>query len=185
MVELERDALVGRGPALPGLKDIGIRKGAFTFLLGVVVADVGWGAVEDGRGGDDEVGVGVVACEVVGGTDGPDVVDDADEVWSGCEVPVEDSWFWVVPGANLRKAARAAASRGADGMSWSCTLGRSPSGGARWGIGCSLPSEVAGTGAVRALGVLCGTSCCSGRSCGAAPSANLRSTQGCHTPAGP
>ena len=32
---------------------------------------------------------------------------------------VEDSWFWVieVPGDNLRKAARAAASRGVDGVS--------------------------------------------------------------------
>jgi hypothetical protein len=115
MVGLERGALVGRGPALPGLKDIGIRKGTFTFLLGVVVVDVGCGAGEDGRGGDDEVGVGVgvgvVACEVVGGRG-----VDADVVWCGCEVPVEDSWFWVVPGDNLRKAARATASRGAGGV---------------------------------------------------------------------
>ena len=30
----------GRGPALPGLKDIGIRDGTFTFLLGVVIVGV-------------------------------------------------------------------------------------------------------------------------------------------------
>jgi hypothetical protein len=118
MVGLERGG-AGRGPALPGLKFIGIRKGTFTFLLGVVVVGVGCGVVEGGRGGDDGVGVDTVACEVVGGRDGPGVVDDADVVWWGCEVPVKDSWFWVieVPGDNLRKAARAAASRAVDGVS--------------------------------------------------------------------
>lgn len=79
MEGLEWCALAGRGPALPGLKDIGIRKGTFTFLLGGVVVDVGCGAIEGGRGGEDGVGVD---CGVVGGRDGP-VVDDADVVWEG------------------------------------------------------------------------------------------------------
>ena len=129
MEGLERGALLGRGPALPGLKVIGIRTGTFTFLIGVVVVGLGCGAEEGGRGGD-EVGVDSVACEVVGGGDGPGVVD---VVWGSCPVPVEDSWFWVieVPGDNLRKAARAAASRGVEGVPWSCASGRSPSGGAR------------------------------------------------------
>ena len=86
MLGLERDALAGRGPALPGLKDIGIRGGTFTFLLGGVVADVGCGAVGGGRG-DDGVGVVTVACEVAG----PGVVDDADVVCGDCGVAVEDS----------------------------------------------------------------------------------------------
>jgi hypothetical protein len=90
MEGLERGALLGRGPALPGLKVIGIRKGTFTFLLGVVVVDLGCGAEEGGRGGDDKVGVDSVACGVVGGRDGPGVVD---VVWVSCGVPVEDSWF--------------------------------------------------------------------------------------------
>ncbi len=92
MLGLERDALAGRGPALPGLKDIGIREGTFTFLLGIVVADGDGWAVGGGRG-DDGVGVDTVACEVVGsgGGDGPVVVDDADIVWWGCEVTVDDA----------------------------------------------------------------------------------------------
>ena len=89
MVGLERDGLAGRGPALPGLKDIGIREGTFTFLLGVVVADVGCGAV--GSGEDDGIGVDTVACEIVGVEDGPGVVGDADVVCWDCEVTVEDS----------------------------------------------------------------------------------------------
>jgi hypothetical protein len=91
MLGLERDALAGRGPALPGLKDIGISEGTFTFLLGVVVADVGCGAVEGGRG-DDRVGVDNVACGVAGVGGGPGVGDDdADVVCWDCEVAVEDS----------------------------------------------------------------------------------------------
>jgi len=89
MLGLERDALAGREPALPGLKDIGIREGTFTFLLGGVVADVGCGAVGGGR--DDGVGVDTVACEVVGVGDGPGVVDDADVVCWDCGFTVEDS----------------------------------------------------------------------------------------------
>jgi hypothetical protein len=53
----------GRGPALPGLKDIGIRDSTFTFLLGVVIVGVGCGAAGGGRG-DDGVVVDTVACEV-------------------------------------------------------------------------------------------------------------------------
>lgn len=87
MLGLERD-VAGRGPVLPGLKDIGIKEGTFTFLLGVVVADVGCGAVGGGRG--DGVGVDTVACEVAGVGDGG-VVDDADEVCWDCGVAVEDS----------------------------------------------------------------------------------------------
>lgn len=83
------DALAGRGPALPGLKDIGIREGTFTFLLGVVVADVGCGAVEGGRG--DGVGVDTVACEDAGVGDSPGVVGDVDVVCWDCAVAVEDS----------------------------------------------------------------------------------------------
>ena len=89
MEGFERFALAGRWPTLPGLKDIGIRKGTFTFLLDGVVVDVGCEPVEDGRGGG-EVGVGSVFCGVVGGRDGS-IVDDADVVWGGCEVAVEDS----------------------------------------------------------------------------------------------
>ena len=90
MLGLEKDALAGRGPALPGLKDIGINEGTFTFLLGVVVADVGCGAVGGGRG-DDGVGVDTVACEVAGVGGGPGVGDDADVVCWDCEVVVEGS----------------------------------------------------------------------------------------------
>jgi hypothetical protein len=79
---LGRGALAGRGPAPPGLKDIGIREGIFTFLFGVGVADVGCGAVEVERGGTDEVGGGIVACVVaVGGTDGTEGVDNTDVAW--------------------------------------------------------------------------------------------------------
>jgi hypothetical protein len=81
--------LAGRGPALPGLKDIGIREGTFTFLLGVVVADVGCGAVGGGRG--DGVGVDTVVCEDAGVGDSPGVVGDADVVCWDCAVAVEDS----------------------------------------------------------------------------------------------
>lgn len=85
------DALAGRGPALPGLKDIGIREGTFTFLLdGVVVGvGVGWGAVGGGRG--DGVGVDTVVCEDAGVGDSPGVVGDADVVCWDCAVAVEDS----------------------------------------------------------------------------------------------
>jgi hypothetical protein len=89
MLGLERDALAGRGATLPGLKDIGIREGTFTFLLGVVVVGVGCGAMGGGRG-DDGV-VDTVGCEVAGVGDGPGVVDDADVVCWDCEVAVEDS----------------------------------------------------------------------------------------------
>jgi hypothetical protein len=89
MLGLESDALAGRGPALPGLKDIGIREGTFTFLLGVVVADVGCGVVGGGRG--DGVGVDTVACEVAGAGDSPGVVGDAEVVCWDCEVAAEDS----------------------------------------------------------------------------------------------
>jgi len=82
--------LAGRGPALPGLKDIGIREGTFTFLLGVVVADVDCGAMGSGRG-DDGVGADTAACEVSSVEDGPGVDDDADVVCWDCEVAVEDS----------------------------------------------------------------------------------------------
>jgi hypothetical protein len=89
MLALGRDALAGRGPAFPGPKDIGIREGTFTFLLGIILADVGCGAVGGGRG-DDGVGVNNVVCEVTGVGDGPRVVD-VDVVCWDCEVAVEDS----------------------------------------------------------------------------------------------
>ena len=69
---------------LPGLKDIGIRVGTFTFLFGVGVADVGCRLVEVERGGGDEVGGGTVACVVaVSGADG--AVGNADVAWWGCK----------------------------------------------------------------------------------------------------
>jgi hypothetical protein len=87
MLGLERDALAGRGPILPGLKDIGIREGTFTFLLGVVVAGVGCGAMGCGRG--DGGVVDTVGCEAAGV--GAGVVDDADVVCWDRDVAVEDS----------------------------------------------------------------------------------------------
>lgn len=119
MGELGTGGLAGRGPVPLGLKDIGIREGTFTF--GVVVADIGCGAVGVRREGGDDVGVGTAACVVGDGTDDPGTVDDPGVVWWGCGVSVEDSESCVpgVPGDNLRKAARAAASLGADGISWS------------------------------------------------------------------
>jgi hypothetical protein len=97
------------------------------------VADVGCGAVEVERG-PDGVGVGTVACDVAdGGTDGTGAVDNADVAWRGCEGLVEGPWFWALglTGDILRMAACAAASRGVDGVPWSCEMGCSPSGGTR------------------------------------------------------
>ena len=81
--------MAGRGPTLPGLKDIGIREGTFTFLLGVVLADVGCEVI--GGGGEDDGVVDAVGCEVAGVGDGPGVVDDADVVCWDCKVAVKDS----------------------------------------------------------------------------------------------
>jgi len=105
--------LAGRGPVPPGLNDIGINEGTFTFLFGVVTGTgVGCWGVEVEREGTVGVGAGTVGCTVVDGTGGSRALGDANVVWGGCEVLVEDSWFreFGASGDNLRRAARAAAS---------------------------------------------------------------------------
>ena len=70
MEDPERGALAGRGPVPPGLKDIGINEGTFTFLFGVVAGGGGCWAVEVESEGIVGVGAGTVACVVVEGTGG-------------------------------------------------------------------------------------------------------------------